>query len=434
MDFSILMPAGMTIIPGTSQISYSTASNNFVTIPDPTDLGNGNYIWKVNDIQSFINDNGLPGISDEPQNSFSIRFLSFANCRLIASSSPIVSISGLNFCDEPSNKLSKPGRPINIKGIEADYRSIITLNQDPEVNCGGELELSVNIEVSGTTTLGDSVLVTLPEGATYVNNSYQAISNAPNTEPLIFQRGNFTTLSWPMNSGISIGEEIQFSFSSIGYSNDACQDEIVQIQTIQNKEAFCKTLNDNCDVFIQTGNNFINVEINFPDWNLTSFNAAIGTNGIDYEISGNNSGNDAQNSFTIEYYLDTDGNGSVSAGDQLIGNQMIDGSMIQNNMFTLSGNLNVSENDICNVIAIISSDNDCICTESQINLMSRSLSTQDFQVCTGEAIEIGIPSVAGADYFWDNPIHLSCTDCPNPSFLANNTTDTTQIFNYVLTE
>ena len=113
----VLMPLGMEIIPGSSQIAYPTDSGVFIDIPDPVDQGNGNYSWRINDIQSTIQSDGLPGVSSEPDNGFAIRFLSFADCGSLASVPPFFIISGRNTCGLPTNLLVKPGERINVQGL-----------------------------------------------------------------------------------------------------------------------------------------------------------------------------------------------------------------------------------------------------------------------------------------------------------------------------
>ena len=434
LDLEILMPTGMTIMPGTSQMAYSSNSGNFQNIPDPTDLGNGNYAWNINDIQSLINSNGLPGVGDEPNNSFSIRFLGFANCGLIASAPPIVSITGLNGCDLPTNSLRKPGEKINVKGLIPSYETTIVPDRDPIVSCGDEFVLFLNVQASGNTEAGDSILVTLPEGVQYVPNSYQNIQNATTSQPLVQIRGVFTVLKWPIRSGLSAGTPIRFSFNSSGYGNGGCEDEVIQVQTIQSQEAFCKTNNEFCPVFVQSGSSSINVDIQYPEWNFGSFNASLASNGIDFEISGINIGAANNNSLTIDFYLDENGNGRVSSGDTFIGNKTVDGSAIQNGTFTLTGNLNVSENDICKVIAVFSANNECNCSTDLIRLSGQTILNATQQACSDEVLELGVSSSSGSNYFWDNPQNLSCTSCPMADFSAYNSSDSIQVFTYILTE
>lgn len=430
----VLMPLGMNILPGSSQIAYTSSSGNFQNIPDPIDLGNGNYSWNINDIQNIIRDNGLPGAANDPDNSFSIRFLGMADCGALASTPPFFTIAGINTCSLPSNTLTNPGERINIEGVTSSYLSLITSNRDAITNCGDELELEINIQASGITEIGDSVFITLPRGVSYIPNSYRNIQNASSIEPVVQQRGNFTLLKWPLVPGLQIASFIRFSFSTLGYSNSTCADEEILIQTIQTQEALCQSTNELCPVFIETGNANIPVDIRYPEWSFTTFNASLGSNGVDFEINGLNSGFLSSHPFLINFYIDEDGNGIVSSDDIFIGEQLINSTSILNNIFSVNGNLNISSEDLCKIIAVIPSENECNCSVDIIRINSETVVNQTIQTCNGEIINLGVDGIAGANYFWSNPQNLSCTDCPMTELTAINFSDSTQVFRYILIE
>ncbi len=434
LNLKVLMPTGMTILPGSSQGAYSTASGNYITIPDPQDLGNGNYSWEINDFISVINDDGLPGVVNSPFNSFSIRFLGFANCGLIASAPAIANISGKNSCDEPTNTLSKPGEEINIKGVIPDYETNITPDTDAIVNCGDELDLTIRIQASGPTIVGDSILLTLPLGINYITGSYSNVENAIAAEPIIQQRGDFTVLKWAMLDGLPASTNIRFSFKTIGYGEATCQDEVIQVQTIQSKNAFCKTSNSNCPVFVQSGSSLINIDVNYPAWKFTDFNSMVATNGIDYLLNGTNTGDPTQAPLEINFFLDNDGNGFFSMGDMLIATELLSPSDFVNGMFSIAGNLNIDPSEICNVMAVILPENNCTCDLEQIILSGQQMAEMTSITCSEETIQIGVSPVAGANYFWNTPQNLSCFDCPMADFNFINNTDSLQVFNYILTE
>lgn len=434
LNLKVLMPTGMTILSGSSQVSYTSASGNFVSITDPQDLGNSNYSWTINDIISAINNDGLPGVVNSPQNSFSIRFLGFANCGLIASAPAVANISAKNSCDEPTNTLSKPGEEINIKGVVPDYETSITPDGAAIVSCGDELDLTIRVQASGMTVMGDSILLTLPPGINYVNGSYNNIENAVTTAPSILTRGDFTVLSWAMIEGLPNNSNIRFSFKTTGYGDAACQDETIQVQTIQSKEAFCKTSNDFCPVFVQSGIGFIRVEVEFAQWQFTNFTSSVGTSGIDFVLNGTNNGSDTQNPLEVSFFLDSDSNGFFSSGDVFIFDRTLMPNEIINGVFSISGILGIDETDICNVIAVISPENNCTCFTEQIMLSGQQVVEMDQTTCSEEIIQVGVSAVSGANYYWDTPINLSCSDCSTADFNFLNTTNDVQTFNYILTE
>lgn len=434
LKLKALLPPGITVIPGSSEISYTTASGNFVQVPDPTVLGSGNYEWDISAIQNSIRDNGLPGVQNDPQHSVSLRFLGFTECGLIASAPIIFNISGTQGCGDPINTLTKPSDEINVKGVTADYETQIAAVGQPAAECGNNFELEIDIRVLGDTEPGDSIFITLPEGIDYISGSYAPGTSALADAPIIINRGDFDVLKWKMQSGLMTNSTISFSIETSGYGDLDCSDVVIQVQTVQSREALCISTNELCPVLVQTGSAFIQVEILAPVVRFDEFFATAGTGGADYFLAGTNIGANTGTPITVDFYLDNDGNGFLSPGDMLLDTQIFSGGLTNGQQFELTGTLNVDEDQFCTIIAVMDSDKNCSCSNSQLIVQSQQTASNVVKVCSEDVVSIGVNDNSNNVYSWDNPLNISCTNCSMVDFVFQNIGLDTVSFNYVLTD
>lgn len=431
-----LMPPGLSIVPGSCQLAYPTGST-FVNIADPTDLGAGNYLWEISELQSDLKANGLQGVQNDPQHSVSIRFLSITECGLIANAPIIFSTSGSLNCDLPINNLSKPSEPIQIEGIEGTYETNISITSPPVAQCGGDLEIDFDIELLGTSGPNDSIIITLPEGVTYISGSYQVGVNAPTSDPEIETRGLFQVLKWKIRNNIGGGSRVRFTLGLTGFgksTDGGCEGKTIQVQTIQAQEALCVSTNELCPISVQTGGAFFDIQVEFPFFSIMDFIASGNGNMVDYQLEIQNQGASTDFPLTVSFYLDVDGNGFFSPGDQLIEIVTFNNSIDMNEIITLSGNLNIDPDDICKLIAVISPNDNCSCEFAQSLTNGQFSGPTVYTACSEEAIEIGVSGGSGTNYFWNNPLNISCTDCPMTDFTFQNVTSDTISFNYEVTE
>ena len=164
------------------------------------------------------------------------------------------------------------------------------------------------------------------------------------------------------------------------------------IQTIQSQEALCKETNLICPVFVETGNTTVPIDILYPEWQFASFNGSRGNNGFDFQIRGINLGSQNNLPFNISFYADLDGDGVVSSNDIFIDEKFVAPSLISRNSFTLSGNLNLGENDLCNILAVIPPEIECNCGADFIRLEVETVTSQTLTACDGEILNLGAVS------------------------------------------
>ncbi|HFB99347.1 MAG TPA: hypothetical protein ENJ53_00950, partial [Phaeodactylibacter sp.] len=212
------LPLGLELVAGSSQMAYPTGGT-FVDIPDPVSIVGNVYQWDISALNSMIQTSGLLGVSQAPNHSVSIRFLTNTDCGFIAGSQIFFNTIGKQNCNLPTNTLSKAGASINIAGVNSSYTSDvnIAISNSATITCGSNIALSISILPDGVTSDSDSLLITLPPGVSYVAGSYVPINNAPTNAPIVFNNGGQQILKLKINAGIAANSLISFGIETTGY-------------------------------------------------------------------------------------------------------------------------------------------------------------------------------------------------------------------------
>ena len=433
----LTIPLGLQIVPGSCQISFPTGSA-FVNIPDPTSIAGNVFEWNVSALNSIIESEGLAGVSQDPNNSVTIRFKTTTECGFIAGSQIIFNTIGEQNCKEPTNTITRAGEEIDVTGIEPLYSSDVNvgINTSTAITCGAEVNLVINILPDGATNNSDSVLITLPPGVTYVQGSYNPLSNAPNNSPIVIDNAGQQILKIEIPSGVAALSLISFEVGTTGYGAFGCGDQVIQILAVQRQEAICTTTGEACYVLAQTGGSTITISSDHPDLDLQNFEVTANGNNIDYSIDVSNAGVATSPPLQVDFYLDNDGDGTFSSGDTFVGSDVYNSPIDLGGTITVSGTFaGASLDELCNLIAVIDEENNCLCGTETIQVNSPVNSLLPTQAaCSGIPLEIGIPSVAGHIYQWDPPMHLASTTSSSTTFQFVNTNADSTSFNYTLIE
>ena len=428
------LPLGLELVPNSSQMAYPT-DDPFIDIPDPTNIAGNVYQWDVSALNDFIQNNGLLGVSQDPGNSVSIRFLTTTDCGFVAGSQIIFNVIGKQNCDEPTNNLSKAGDPINIAGVNPQYSSDINIaiTSSTSITCDAIVPLNINILPDGTTSNADTVLVTLPPGVSYVSGSYTPINNASSSQPIIFNNGGQEILKVKIDAGIPANTLISFEIETTGYGAIGCGDQVIQVQAVQRQDAVCTTTGELCYVLAATGSGTITISSEHPDFSLQSLDIVAYGDSVNYEVSISNSGITNTADVQVDFYIDTDGNGELSTGDIFVSSGTYVGSIGTNQTVILSGNMMLTADQLCNLIAVIDEDNNCICGTEAIPVTAPINSVLDNEiVCSGAELEIGIPTTNGHTYQWDPPGNITTTNNSITTFQFSNTALDTSYFDFTL--
>ncbi len=427
------LPAGLSILPGSSQLEYPIGSG-FVDIDDP-ELNGSIAEWQL---AQYLTDNSLPGINSGGQNALNLRFLTTTSCDFISGSFPIFYTRALQNCELPTNSLARAGDPLEVTGVNAPYTMSIDL-QLPDPACDDQAGFLVQLFGTGPTTTSDSIFITLPAGVDYVDGSYVGIENAPTTVPFVTSNGDQDILRWQLPANLPANDTIIFSMFLEGFAELDCGSELIRAQTVSPASAFCASAGTDCDLLVETGSTFLPVEIERPFFDLSNLSLVINpptvNDGISYSVDILNNGAQALPPTILDFYIDQDGDGLLSVGDEFLLADTLD--------FPIGGSQSVLAtgffpfiDEFCNLLVVIDSTKHCACAVDQA-VVSGPINfyiPTPLEVCSGETIMLGSPSVAGHIYQWTPDDNLSCSNCAQPEFSLENTTNSTLTHNYTLAE
>ena len=429
------LPLGLQIVPGSSQMAYPTGSA-FVDIGEPNNIAGNVFEWDIPAINSTIQNDGLLGVSQDPNNSISIRFQTTTDCGFVAGSQIVFTVIGQQNCNRPTNNLAKTGDPLEITGINPGYETDInvSISNAIPITCGVDVPLNVNILPNGPTTSGDTVLITLPVGVSFITGSYVPINNAPTNPPIVFNNAGQEILKLKLEQGVSANTLISFEIEVTGFGLNGCADQLIQVQTVQQQDATCSTTGELCYVLAETGSTTVSIASEFPDLYINGFEI-VEFNGQNYfSVSVGNNGIENETNIFIDFYLDEDGDGMLSPGDIKIDSLIWGFSLATGEIVTETFLTNISSDQFCNIMMVINEDPNCICG-TQTMLLSGPLEAFQTQiVCSDRISEIGIPNLNGHTYEWQPSPYITSVDESITEFEFTNSTTDTVFFDLILSD
>ncbi len=434
VNLDAILPPGINLVPGSSELAYPTGTA-FQPIADPVLTGSV-YSWDISSLNNDIATNGLQGFQFTPNHSASIRFLVTTECGFVSSSFMEFTATATQNCDEPTNELSKASVPINIEGVIPPYESTISIMPEgvTPIGCGADFTFTVNMQADGMTLPNDSVFVTLPANAMYVAGSYIAGANAVAGEPTIENVNGQQVLKWAMNADLPPNTNISFTLTATGFGLD-CDGENILVQTLQTQSAVCIADGTLCSILVETGMADFIIETEFPILNLSNLNITGNGTTVDFAVDITNAGAATNETITIDFYLDNDGDGQLSAGDTFVSSAMTNSTIGIGQTVNVGGTANFPADQICQILAVFDENNNCACNSDAIGIDGALESTLPTEfVCSGDAIQIGVNNLSGHTYSWNTSNNITCTDCAETTFSAENMTNDIVTFTYILTD
>lgn len=413
LESSLKLPQGLRIVSGSCQISYPDGAP-WVNISDPALLFGNLYQWQINSLLPILTANGLPGVNFDPQNTFRIRFKTLAECGFVANTPIIYGVSGVEPCGKKSNLLNKPGDPVSIVGLNPSYGVQISLQAigAPALTCGSSQEFSVNLNLLGTPSPGDSVYILLPEGVTVLPDTYLPGVNAV-PGPITLTANGFQ-LALPILQG---GGTVQFTFQvQIGVSA-GCEDPSITAQTRVRTEAFCQSLGAPCNVYVSTGAASLNLNVLHPQLTAGVPNLSIVNGQLNAVLNISNIGNSPANGASLQIWQDLDGNGMISSADLLVQTLSNTSSILPGGTLVLNGVLpTLDSNQLCGLLFVLPALENCSCEDQIFQFESLQLQHTVLNICDLNPLELGVAMQNGFSYQWQPSNLLSCPDCPSSIF------------------
>jgi len=429
------LPLGLEIVPNSSQMAYPTGST-FIDIVEPTNVAGNIFQWDIPTLDSLIQEEGLLGVSQDPGNSVSIRFQTTTDCGFIAGSQIVFNVIGQQNCNIPTNNLSKTGDPLEISGINPAYNTDInvSISTTVPITCGVDIPLNINILPDGATTVGDTVLINLPLGTSFVPGTYIPLNNAPTDPPIIFNNSGQEILKLKLEQGVAPNTLISFEITVTGFGLNGCNDQLIQVQTVQQQDAVCTTTGELCYVLAETGSTTVSIAAEFPELFIDDF-SLVEFNGDNYlSTTVGNNGIENSSNIRIDFYIDEDGDGMLSPGDILVDSLLWSATIATGETLSESFLTNITPDLFCKLMVVIDEEKNCLCTTSAMSLNGPLISNQTELICSGEITQIGVPSTNGHIYQWESSPNISSVNTAMTDFQFSNTTGDTVFFDLVLSD
>lgn len=411
---NVQLPGGMQILPGSSQVAYPSGGA-FLPVPDPAVLPNNTFEWNLASLVPTVAQNGLPGVNTDPQNGIQIRFKVVASCGVVSSSQLVFGASAEQLCGESTNFLRKASDPLSVEGLTPDYAVQIGISENGSAlpfSCDETRTFKVNLQIGGATQAGDSIYITLPAGFEYLANSYTPGQNAPSGGPQ--QYGNVLQLAIP--PGLPANSALSFQFSLTTPPTPVCAEVLLQVQTRQQSEAFCPTINANCAVYVSTGEASYTLQPYDPP--IFIYLSSVATNpekGVtSYSITLANGGIQILEHAQILIVRDMNGDGQWTAADTIVETHYFNGSLDPSMKFTVSWiDSSQAVPDPCGLLAVLPGSEICKCDDVVVPFSTYYQIDAGSFICLGESVALGPQAQNGHVYQWSTTLGLPCTNCPN---------------------
>ena len=433
LTLTALLPPGMTVLPGSSQVEYPTGSGNFIPVGDPAVPVSGTAVWNLTTLVANIT-GGLPGVSAAPNNSLRLRFLSENSCDFVANAYAVFIAAAEQNCGIASNSVAKPGGPLCIEGVSQPYSTSIGVDAEPGFTCNDEATFEVTLTASEALPLGACAIVTLPPGVAYVPGSCSSACQ-PNFNCNPTQQGN--TLTWQLPAGVAPNQIVCFNFKTSGWSGLGCETGVVLVRTANETQALCVATGDSCSTKVSTGALIFPFQIQRPEFSLENFTVSASQSGatdqINFSIDIMNDGAQNEPPITVQFYLDTDGNGT---GDQLVHTENSVAIISNGQSVTLTGSFEIPGGNLCHLIAVIDADAQCACSGdvATVTFPIEYQTEQNLVVCSGETVAIGVPGMAGFNYQWEPADCILDQNAAMTTFSCVNDTGSPLSYNFTLSE
>ena len=410
------LPTGLKYSVGTSELSWTTSDQNYVSILDPIDLGGQLYEWDIQKIMEDLWDHGFPGVHDDPNNSLSIRFKTISDCDFISGSYITYYGEGEQVCGDPTNKVLKIGAPIHISSVNIDEHKTITATYENGENCNEQIKINIHFESINPSNSLDRIGVQLPPNVFYVDQSCDG--DNVNCNPVI----DGTFLTWSLSEGHTL---IDFSFLIYGYESKDCYSFEIPIYSTSKLNALCVSTNEDCSIDVFTGQELLTINLEKPIFEISNIdvNYEIGNDDIEINFEITNGGIKNTKPILVQLYLDEDGDGNVSDEDKFIGTYNYD-------VFIGNGDAYLAKivrelnavHEICSYLIVIDDEVNCICDDA-ISSVSAQITVNDYYmdtICSNVPLVLGIDSIPGFNYEWTDEDQLSCGTCAHTTFLYKN--------------
>ena len=446
LKLKVILPSGVTIIPGSSELSYPFGAP-FVIISNPVNVGGTQWLYDISTINSQIGTDGLKGILDTNFNSVKITFRVITDCAYTSGSVIGFNFHGQSHCGYNTGQEVSMSSELAITGATAPYLTDININTSFVSPCADDSTgLRIKIVNNGPLFIGntDSIIIKMPEGIFMIPNSYNPVYNSPlNPVPTIYVLNNQQYLAWKLPEFSPAGDSVIFEIAYYSVPEDVnCGILNIEATTFSTRNLMCQLIGQNCGIKVNTGS--VQVPIYIYEAFLSLLNASAyavpnGSTGetvfVNYAINNVGEAINANHKIYISYYHDTEGNQILSSADIFLAVDSLNIFVDTNSTNIFTSHFNVSAGNSCKLIIYIDTTfNSCVCNPSQIYTTIPLLNAgPDTTLCSGQSTYIGLPAINGYTYQWQPATGLNNASLAQPVFSGTNNGTTPIILTYILT-
>lgn len=446
LKLKVILPAGVSIIPGSSFMSYPHSSP-FVSISNPVNIGGTQWLFDISAVNSQIGADGLKGILDTNYNNVKITFKVITDCNYTSGSVIGFNFHGQSHCGYNTGQEISLSSELAITGATEPYLTDISINTSYVSPCADN-NTSVIIKVinNGPLFVGntDSIFIKMPEGVFYLNNSFLGIYNAPvNPLPTVVMLNNQQYLAWQLPELTQAGDSIIFEIS---YEADPaavfCGILTMEATTFSTRNLMCQYLGQSCGIKVNTGSVMVPIYIYESFLTLSGASAFAVPNGtagetIQTTFTVHNAGEAIfqNHNLYISFYHDAEGNQILSSADVLVHVDTLNVLIDTASSNTFTSLFNVPAGQSCNLIIVVDTSlNECACNPAQIHTTVPLYNAgPDTVLCSGQSSYLGFPATNGYTYQWQPATGLNNAALAQPVFTGTNSGTTNINLTYVLT-
>ncbi len=446
LKFKVILPPGVTIIPGSSQLSYPVGAP-FVNIANPVNIGGTQWMWDISAINSLIGTNGLKGILDTNYNDVKVTFKVITDCDYTSGSVIGFNFHGQSHCGYNTGQEISMSSQLAITGATEPYLTDILINTSYISPCAGnDTKLNIKVINNGPLFVGntDSIVLKLPEGLFYQPNSFVAVYNAPvNPVPTIYMLNNQQYLAWQLPEFTAAGDSIMFGINYYGLPQPtSCGILVLEATTFSTRNLMCQLMGQSCGVKVNTGSAQVPIYVYESFLTVTNPSAFAVPNGstgetilVSYNINNNGEAIFPSHKLYVSFYHDTENNHILSSADVLVHVDSMNVFIDTNSVNTFNTQFNVVAGQACNLIIYIDTTfNTCVCNPTQtfVNVPLLNAGT-DTTICSEQTTTLGLPAINGYTYQWQPATGLNNPNAAQPVFTGANTGSTPVTLSYILT-
>lgn len=424
MKIQLRLPSGLNFVPGSGYIFYpARQTTTGFAIPDPK-LNAQQPEWDLGSIWPRHNSNGLDGAGFFPANEFDLQYKAVSDCNITAGVPITYNIQAQSACGSITNKVTKNSQDIDLEGVTPLEPIQIDASILPLDICQRS-SYRLNISFDNPNAEDAKLLLSLPPGWAVALDSTSG--NLHNLMPIL-DNGIY---KWSIQSN---QDKVMLQLLVINGSGIACLSELISIYIAKDASVTCIATGQPCQVGSLAGKITLPLSTLQSEFNIVNVNAEVKDGKLSLEAALKQESGQWYGPLKAIIFLDKNANGLQDNNENTIGNLLFDDFSDLNKMSkttAIISNLNMDQ--WCHLAIIIPISDHCICQDIKLPIRNFNFYLDELSLCSNEQAQLGITSMQGYEYQWNNAEGLSCSQCPNPVFSINNQSNSSLLFERILT-